>query len=460
MAQTKQVAITFCGGAGSVTGANFLVESDSVGAEKILVDCGLFQGPKVADDPNYHPFPYDPKEIKFLFITHAHLDHIGRIPRLVRNGFRGTIYSTPPTREIAELSLIDSLGVLEKEARNHETEMLYGEEDVALAMRLWQTIEYRQPFTVGEYEVTARDAGHILGSAMFEFIYNGKKIVFTGDLGNSPAPLLRDTEAITGADYLVMESVYGDRNHEDRSARKQKLEDIIENTMKAGGSLVIPAFSIERTQEMLYEIEEMMEQSRIPVVPVFIDSPLAINVTEVYKKHAKKYLNEEVAPAIAGVGGIFAFPQLRLTVTTEESKAISAHEGRKIIIAGSGMSNGGRVIHHEKRYLPDPKSALLLVGYQAPGSLGRQIQDGAQWVTILGEQVPVRAKVLTINGYSAHKGSDDLVEFVHRTADTLKQVFVVMGEPKSSLFLVQKLRDYLGVNATSPEAGTKVVIEC
>ncbi len=458
MADTKKVRLTFCGGAGTVTGANFLLETEA--GDKILVDCGLLQGPRVADDPNYHPFSYDPKSISALFITHAHLDHIGRIPRLVHQGFRGKIYSTPPTKEIAELSLIDSLGVLEKEARNHETELLYTEADVTETMRLWQTREYGETIEHGELVATLRDAGHILGSTMYEFVYNGTKIVFTGDLGNSPAPLLRDTEVIGDANYLIMESVYGDRNHEDRTARKQKLEDIIENTMKAGGALVIPAFSIERTQEMLFEIEEMMEHSRIPLVPVFIDSPLAINVTAVYKKYARQYLKDEVAPAVAGDGGIFRFPQLRLSVTTDESKSIAGHSGPKIIIAGSGMSNGGRVIHHEKRYLPDPKSALLLVGYQAPGSLGRQLQDGADSVTILGDRVPVHAKVITINGYSAHKGSDDLIDFAHRTADSLKQVFVVMGEPKSALFLVQRLRDYFGLKAIAPEPGSTFELPC
>jgi metallo-beta-lactamase family protein len=234
---------------------------------------------------------------------------------------------------------------------------------------------------------------------------------------------------------------------------------VIENTMKAGGTLIIPAFSIERTQEMLYEIERMMEESRIPFVPVYIDSPLAIHVTEVYKKY-DNYLNRQVAPTVNGSGGIFAFPQLHQTVTTDESRAIAGMPPRKIIIAGSGMSNGGRVIHHEKRYLPDPKSALLLVGYQAAGSLGRQILDGAKSVRILGDDVAVRAKIMTISGYSAHKDSQGLFEFVSHNADTLKKVFVVMGEPKSSLFLVQKIRDYLGLDAVAPQGGESVTISC
>lgn len=412
----------------------------------------------MADDENRKPFPYDPKTITALFVTHAHLDHIGRIPQLVRDGFRGVIYSTAPTKEIAELSLIDSLGVLEKEARRTNQPLMYKEEDVQRALSLWQTKGYHEEIKIGDFTVVAKDSGHILGSAMFEFSYQGKKIVFTGDLGNSPAPLLEDTEPVIDADYLIMESVYGDRNHEDRSARADHLEDIIENTMKAGGTLIIPAFSIERTQEMLYEIEKMMEESRIPLVPLFLDSPLAIKVTEIYKKYAKTFLNEKVVPVIAGRDGIFNFPQLRPTLTTEESKAIAATEGRKIIIAGSGMSNGGRVIHHEKHFLGDPKNALLLVGYQAAGSLGRQLEDGARSVTILGTPVTVRAKVVSISGYSAHKDAQHLLEFVSVASDRVKRVFVVLGEPKAALALTQKIRDYLAVDAVMPEPGSKVVL--
>lgn len=459
MAQEKILALTFAGGAGTATGANFLLDSTVPGAEKILVDCGLFQGPKVADDQNREPFPYVPAGVDLLFITHAHLDHIGRIPKLWREGFRGRIFSTAPTKEMAALSLLDSLGVLEKEARQNGQPPFYDEKDVAGLLAKWETLEYGQNLNFGALEITARDAGHILGSAMYEFVLDGKKLVFTGDLGNSPAPLLRNTEWIKDANYLVIESVYGDRNHEDRSRRKEKLEDIIESTMHGDGTLIIPAFSIERTQEMLYEIEQMMEQSRIPLVPVYIDSPLAIKITKIYKKYAKTFLKDEVTPAILGVGGIFAFPQLKQTLTTEESRAIAAETGRKIIIAGSGMSNGGRVIHHEKRYLSDPKNALLLVGYQAAGSLGRQLQEGARQVTILGERIPVRARILTISGYSAHKDSTNLLEFVRHSADTLKKVFVALGEPKSSLFLAQKIRDYLALDARVPEPGERVVLD-
>jgi len=270
---------------------------------------------------------------------------------------------------------------------------------------------------------------------------------------------LKDTEKVTDADYLIMESVYGDRNHEDRAQRRDKLEDVIEETIRKGGCLLIPAFSIERTQELLFEIENMMEHSRIPLVPVFLDSPMAIKVTEIYKKYETDYLNKETNAIIKSGDGIFKFANFHETLSTEDSKAIDESNPKKIIIAGSGMSNGGRIIHHELKYLPDPKTTLLLAGYQAVGSLGRIIQDGAKSVRILGTEVPVNAKVLAISGYSAHKDSDALFEFVRETADSLKKVYAVMGEPKSSLFLVQRLRDYLGLDAEAPELNQSVEIE-
>lgn len=457
MAKAK---IIFHGGVGTVTGANFLFQvNDGEKDLKIMVDCGMFQGSKIADDQNRDPFPYDPATVHYLFVTHAHLDHIGRIPKLVRDGFKGVICSTPPTKDISAVSLIDSLGVLEKEAKNSGQKVFYEEHDVLAAGRLWQTKSYREQFTLsGNLRVTFRDAGHILGSSMIEITNGDKTIMFTGDLGNSPTPLLPDTDKISNINYLVMESVYGDRVHENRSKRKDRLEDVIENTMKAGGTLMIPAFSIERTQEIIYEIESMMEGGRIPSVPVYLDSPLAIKVTDIYKKY-ENYWNRSVFKENVGRDGLLNFPNLKKTLNTTESRAIGADKGRKIILAGSGMSNGGRIIYHEKHYLSDPRSTLLIMGYQSAGSLGRQLEDGARLVRILGSDVHVAAKVEVITGYSAHKDSDGLLEFADQTSDTLKKVFVVMGEPKASFYLVQRLRDYLGLDAVAPEAGQSVEID-
>jgi len=454
----KELTIKFLGGAESVTGSNFLIMDEGDDSKKILIDCGLFQGCKICEDENRRDFDFDPKTIDVLIVTHAHLDHIGRIPKLVKDGFKGVIYSTPPTKEIAQLSLADSLGVMEKEAKYDKTEPLYTMDDVAETMHSWKTIKYHEPFHVGKFQVVFRDSGHILGSAIVEFTYNDKKVVFTGDLGNSPSPLLPDTEAITDADYMVIESVYGDRNHENKEERTNKLRKHIKETLKKGGTVMIPAFSIERTQEFLFEIENMMEDSEIPLVPVFLDSPLAINVTSVYKKY-QEYFNKNAKQIMREGDGLFHFPQLHMTRTTDESKAIRYASPRKIIMAGSGMSNGGRILHHEKAYLPDPNSTLIIAGYQSSGSLGRVIEEGAKVIKIHGEDVQVNGKVVVVSGYSGHKGSDELVDFVAGTAKHLKKVFVAMGEPKSASFLAQRLKDTLGLDATVPKQGDEVKID-
>jgi metallo-beta-lactamase family protein len=307
--------------------------------------------------------------------------------------------------------------------------------------------------------VSLLNAGHILGSAMIQFIYNGKKIIFTGDLGNSPSPLLPDTEKIIDADYLIMESVYGDRNHESRNDRRKYLEQVAEDNYRKKGTLIIPTFSLERSQELLFEFDELVTQKRIPIVPIFLDSPLAIRLTDIFKRF-KEYFNENAQKAMNNEEGLFDFPGLHETLKSEESKMISAVVNPKVVIAGSGMSAGGRIVHHEMHYLPDPNNTLLLTGYQSVGTPGRLIQEGVKTVHILGEDVIVRAKVITINGYSGHKDSDGLLSFVEDTMETLKKVFVVMGEPKSSMFLVQKIRDNLGVEAFAPEAGESIFLEC
>ncbi len=448
--------ITFCSGAGSVTGANFLIEADG---KKILVDCGLEQGTSLADEHNWDDFSYDPKSIDLLLITHAHIDHIGRIPKLIMDGFVGDIYSTKPTKDLIEPMLDDTMAILSRD-KEHHLDTIYTKEHIHKALSLWHGIEYHDVVKIGpDFTYRALDAGHVLGSSMYEFTFHGKKIVFTGDLGNSPSPILRDTEALSGIDYLVMESVYGDRNHEERSERKKKLEQVIEDNYKRKGVLMIPTFSLERSQELLYEIDTLVEGERIPKMSMYFDSPLGIHLTDVFRKNIK-YFNDEVQ-AQAKIGDdVFSFRGLKVTADTEESKAILHSPNPKIIIAGSGMSNGGRILHHEHNYLPDPNSTLLLIGYQSMGTLGRAIEDGASHIRIMGVDVPVKAHIVKISGYSGHKDSDALTDFVGQTADSLKKVFVVMGEPKSSLFLVQKLRDFLGVNAVAPDPGTSVEIEC
>ena len=448
--------ITFYGGTGSVTGANFLLEIDG---QKILIDCGLTQGAKVIDDVNWNSFLYDPKEIDILFVTHGHVYHLGRIPKLISEGFRGKIYSTEPTQGLARPMLEDTADILSKNT-DLNLDKIYTPENIKLALSLWQGFSYREKIKITEnVEVCFLNAGHILGSAMIEFLYNGKKILFTGDLGNSPSPLLPDTEKITDADYLIMESVYGDRNHESRDDRRRLLAEVIQDNHKRKGTLVIPTFSLERSQELLFELDALLEDDRIPVMPIFFDSPLAIRLTDVFKQY-KSYFNENAQKAISPGKYLFDFPGLQNTLKSEESRMIGNVPNPKIVIAGSGMSTGGRIVHHERHYLPDPNNTLLLTGYQSVGTPGRLIQEGLKTVHITGEDVAVRAHIVTISGYSGHKDSDGLLNFVEDMADRVKKVFVVMGEPKSEMFLAQKLRDNLGIEALAPKLGDTVLLSC
>jgi metallo-beta-lactamase family protein len=458
MDSSKKLKLTFAGGTGSVTGANFLLEGDD---KHFLIDCGLAQGSKTAEASNLKAFIYDPSTIDALFITHAHIDHIGRIPKLIHDGFKGVIYSTIPTKDITELMLEDTANIL-AHSKHDDTGILkeiYSQPNIDKAMASWQVIDYHQDLTIGNFIFRYRDAGHVLGSGMLEIIYNNKKLIFTGDLGNSPSPLLRDTEPLKNVDFLIMESVYGDRNHIARNERRVKFQETIQDNYKRKGTLVIPTFSLERAQELLFEMDQLVEHDRVPEMPIFFDSPLAIKLTKIYAKYTR-YFNDFARKQIGDGDDIFNFPGLKFTLLTEESKEIIHEHNPKIVIAGSGMSNGGRILHHEANYLPDANNTLLLTGYQAEGTLGRFIQDGEKEIRISGHEIAVRAHIVFIDGYSGHKDSDHLVEFVEQTADSLKKVFVVMGEPKSSLFLTQKLRDMLGVNAFAPNENDVVELDC
>lgn len=312
------------------------------------------------------------------------------------------------------------------------------------------------PVTTGPFVVTFFDAGHILGSSFLLIEAEDRRIIFSGDVGNSPAPIIGNRESFDlGAEYCVMEATYGDRVHEEVAERREMLEDAIEDTVKSGGTLMIPAFAMERTQDLLFELNELIEHGRIPRVPVFLDSPLAIKLTGVYQKY-QNYFSGGGDRHVHVDASLFKFPSLKMTFTTEESKTINDVKPPKIIIAGAGMSNAGRILHHEKRYLSDPKSTLLVVGYQAEGSLGRRILDGAPTVRILGEEVPVRAKIKTISGYSAHADAPQLLEWLSHMRASLRQVFLVHSEPPASGALAQKIQDELAVRARPAIQGETV----
>jgi metallo-beta-lactamase family protein len=438
--------LTGFGGVGAVTGANFLLE---IGDKRVLVDCGLLQGVPNADSLNAGEFDYDPSTIDYLFITHSHIDHIGKIPKLVKDGFRGVIHSTNETREIAKLMLADMAHIVDEHAREEGKIPLYGLDDVEKSFNLWHDLNYHEPKHFGEgdagFTLELYNAGHILGSAMYKFTRgSGRSILFTGDTGNSPAPLEHDTEPVEGLDYLLIDSVYGDRNHETPEVRDEKFKAIIKEAAENNRTVVIPTFSLERAQVLLYQLRNLFDSGEVREIPVFLDSPLAIRVTNIYER---------------AFGDVFDFPKLRETVMVRESKDIDSVHGAKIILAGSGMSTAGRVQAHEMRYLPDPKAIVLFVGYQAPNTLGRTIQSGEKHVYIKGERIPVRARIESIDGFSAHRDSDHLVEFVSHSKDTLRKVFVVMGEPKSEIYLAQRVHDELGVDAMVPKRGERIELD-
>ncbi len=466
-----KIKLKFLGGAGNVTGSAYLLEASG---KRLLVDCGLYQEWELKSR-NWQ-FPVPANSIDAILLTHAHLDHSGRLPKLVKDGFRGKIYCTGVTVKLAEIMLKDAGHIQEEDAltkkKRHEREgrkgpypeiPLYTVGDAAKTIPLFEPVNYGESVEISDgIKATFHDAGHVLGSAMIKVsIQQGsdeRSIIFSGDIGRWNAPILRDPTVFDKADYVLVESTYGNRRHESMKYIKEELAEVILSTIKTGGDIVVPSFALERAQEILFYIRELRNEKRIPMVMVFVDSPMAINITEVFENHPEYFDKETMAVVRKGLSP-FDFPGLKMTRTTEESKAINTIKGTVMIIAGSGMCTGGRVKHHMVANISRPESTILFVGYQASGTLGRQILDGAEKVRIFGQYLPVRARVVNIDGFSAHADKDELLKWLSGLKSPPRRVFVVHGEPDSAGELSSVIKEKMGWNVSIPAFLDEAVLD-
>ncbi len=430
------IKLGFYGAAGEVTGSNFLIETAK---HRIIVDCGMFQGARLAEKRNTDQLAYDPRTVDVVVLTHAHLDHCGRIPLLRKLGFKGKIYATPATRDLAELIMADAANIMLHDLEDEGEQPLYLAVDVARSLPLFEPVDYRTRTEIlpGVW-LEFYDAGHILGSASARLEIEGKSLVFSGDIGNHPVPMLRRPEVPETADVVVMETTYGGRIHEGAQDRRVKLRSVIRQAAEKQGVLLIPAFALERTQELLYELHGLVEEQSIPPLPVFLDSPLAIAATDVYYRYPQ-YFDQDATTLLEHGADLFKFPLLKITASAEQSKMIKEVKGPKIIIAGSGMMEGGRIVHHAKEFLDESSTTLLMVGYQGQGTLGRKLFDGQRRVKIKGSMVSVQAHVVAIGAYSAHADQTALIEWLGQYKTKPSQVYLVHGEDDQATAFANKI---------------------
>ena len=467
--------IKFCGATIGVTGSCHLLTTDR---HRVLLDCGQFQGNKEMDDLNWEPFPFDPESIEAVVLSHAHIDHCGRIPLLVKRGFTGDIYCTDATADLLQVMLLDSAYIHEKDAewqtkKNARTgkpavEPLYTVQDAERSLKLVKPILYDQLVELNDQmKIVFNDAGHILGSAITEIWVTENdqtsKIVFSGDLGVTNRPILRDPKKIKKADYLIMESTYGGRLHPENSTSIDRLIHIIIATVKRGGSVIIPAFAVGRTQELIYELNMFYEhhpeyQDVLGDLNVYIDSPMATTATEVFRKNAQVF-DEETKELILSGDNPLDFKNLIFTRSTAESQALNMNRTPKIIISASGMCEAGRIRHHLKHNLWDPKNSIVFVGYQAEGTLGRALIDGVKEVKLFGETVIVAAEIHNLEGFSGHADQNGLLDWLGGFQKIPKQIFLVHGEEQSKIDFAKVAQERLGLSTTPIFANSEFELE-
>ncbi len=441
--------ITFYGAAGGVTGSCTLVESGGLG---ILIDCGAFQGGRHETIKNTRRLPFDAQKIHAVILTHAHYDHCGRLPKLVGAGFRGPIFATAATLDLAKLVLEDSLKVMESNYRKYGVLPFFNEEQLQQATAQMRAIKYHQKVNVAEGYFCLRDAGHILGSSSVELRLEGKTVVFSGDLGNDGAPIVKDTEMIAKADAVVMESTYAMREHEPHKERLSKLEQAILYTVEHRGVLLVPSFALERTQEILWELHNLSDKHQLPDIKFYLDSPLAIKITEDFKHHPDIF-DAEAIKAYNMHHDFLSFPNLVLTPSVEESKAINNAPAPKVILAGSGMMDGGRIMHHLRRYLPLANTTVLVVGYQGGNTTGRRILNGEKFVRINDKLVPVNARIIRADSYSAHADYNKLTAWLTASGSKPGRVFLNHGEPIPAKEFANLLHLKYHLNTFVPKEG-------
>ncbi|MFC2069192.1 MBL fold metallo-hydrolase RNA specificity domain-containing protein [Chloroflexota bacterium] len=465
------INLSFLGATQNVTGSRYLIETDNL---RLLVDCGLYQEREFAIR-NWGPFPIPPNKIDAILLTHAHLDHCGWLPKLVHDGFQGKIYSTAATSDIAEIMLLDSAKLQQEDSefkrKRHRREdrkgpfqeiPLYTVGDVEASLPLFTLVKYKEPVQIGDgVKATFYDAGHVLGSSMIEVAINQdneeRKILFSGDVGRWDKPILRNPTLCREADYILVESTYGDRLHEGAADIYNNLAEVINSTMQAGGNIVVPSFALERSQEILYYLNELLIKDLIPHMMVFLDSPMAVNITKIFKRHPELF-DQEMTDRVNRNKSPFNFPGLNMTQTVDESKAINHIRGTIMIIAGSGMCTGGRIKHHLEANISKLENTILFVGYQARGTLGRHIINGSKEIRILGQQHAVKARIAQIHGLSSHADRDELLRWLSELKKAPTHIFITHGEQESAEVFSSFLKEKTGWGVSIPGYGEKITL--